>query len=76
MKRETELTQRVKHFEDVDRRINIKSVVEEKNNYQNTYRSLTKMNIQNRLQLDSQRRLINSKCKFGPKYGYEEEVQF
>ena len=45
MKREQELSQRIAHFEEVDKRINLQMIVKETENYRNSYRSITKMNI-------------------------------
>lgn len=44
---------RLEHFEDVDSKVDIKTLVTEKKDFQNTYRKLTKLNIEKKLLLDN-----------------------
>jgi len=46
------LKTRVNYFEEVDKSVNIGTLVKEKINFQKTYRTLTKLNLEKRLLID------------------------
>ena len=43
------LQAKVDQFEEVDTKVNLRDLVKEKNDFQQTYRTLTKSNVQNKL---------------------------
>ena len=48
----------------MDTKVNLRDLVKEKNDFQQTYRTLTKSNVQNKLQIANQRRQLASATKF------------